>query len=187
MALDLQSILLPGKHPKCTMLTQFGKCWKMAWRIVNDTNAEKAESCAPFDEYAQYDGLGLAQLVRKKKVAPCELIEEAVRGIEQLNPKINAIIHRMYDLARQAAAGDLPDGPFRGVPFLLEDLMMAYAGVPLRRWHDHSPPAGAGKGSAHPRLLPSRYGAPNPNSAELGSLWPGKKECQIARESRIGV
>jgi amidase len=96
-----------------------------------------------FEDYANYDGLGLAQLVREKQVKPSELLEEAVRSIEQLNPQINAVIHKMYDLARQAAENDLPDGPFSGVPFLLKDLTMAYAGVPLRsgcRFHDHYVP-----------------------------------------------
>jgi len=39
----------------------------------------------------------------------------------------------MYDLAREKARGDLPAGPFRGVPFLLKDLMVDYAGVPTNR------------------------------------------------------
>jgi amidase len=85
-----------------------------------------------FSEYDKYDGLGLAALVKKKEVKPNELIEEAISRIEKLNPQINAVIHKMYDLARKAAEGDLPDGPFRGVPFLLKDLMAAYAGVPMR-------------------------------------------------------
>jgi amidase len=85
-----------------------------------------------FQEYANYDGLGLAQLVREKKMTPTELVEEAVRGIERVNPQLNAVIHKMYDLARKAAEQGPPDGPFQGVPFLLKDLSMAYAGVPLR-------------------------------------------------------
>jgi amidase len=96
-----------------------------------------------FDDYARYDGLGLAELVRKKEVKPAELVEEAIRRIEQLNPQINAVVHKMYDLARQAADGDLPDGPFTGVPFLLKDLIVTYAGVPQRsgsRFHDHFVP-----------------------------------------------
>jgi amidase len=87
-------------------------------------------------EYDQYDGLGLAELVRRREVEPAELVEEAIRRIERLNPRFNAVIHKMVDLARQAAATDLPDGPFRGVPFLLKDLITgAYYAVhrPLRR------------------------------------------------------
>jgi amidase len=85
-----------------------------------------------FSEYDQYDGLGLAELVRRKEVKPAELVEEAIGRIEKLNPQLNAVVHKMYDLAREAAEGELPDGPFKGVPFLLKDLGVSYAGVPLR-------------------------------------------------------
>lgn len=86
-----------------------------------------------FDEYDRYDGLGLAELVRKKEVKPIELVEEAIRRIEMLNPKLNAVIEKMYDHARQTAEGDLPDGPFKGVPFLLKDsLITFFAGAPTR-------------------------------------------------------
>lgn len=85
-----------------------------------------------FNDYDKYDGLGLAELVRNKEVQPSELVEEAIDRIEKLNPQVNAVIHKMYDLAREAAKGDLPEGPFRGVPFLLKDLGVMYAGVPLR-------------------------------------------------------
>jgi amidase len=84
-----------------------------------------------FPEYANYDALGLAELVRKKEVTPTELIEEAINRIEQHNPKLNAVIHKMYDHARKAASNPLPDGAFTGVPFLLKDLMSAYAGAPM--------------------------------------------------------
>lgn len=82
-----------------------------------------------FQEYEQYDGLGLAELVRKREVQPLELVEAAISRIERLNPQVNAVIRPMYDLARQAATGDLPDGPFKGVPFLLKDLGIECAGV----------------------------------------------------------
>jgi amidase len=84
-----------------------------------------------FSDYDKYDGLGLAELVRKKEVKPSELVEEAISRIESLNPQLNAVIYKMYELARKAADGDLPDGPFKGVPFLMKDILMAYAGVPL--------------------------------------------------------
>ena len=85
-----------------------------------------------FSEYNEYDGLGLASLVRKGEVTPGELVEAAITRIEKLNPQINAVIHTMYDQARAAVARGLPDGPFTGVPFLLKDLLVAYAGEPLR-------------------------------------------------------
>ncbi|TFH39637.1 MAG: amidase, partial [Chrysiogenales bacterium] len=84
-----------------------------------------------FKEYGKYDGLGLAELVRKKKVTSAELCEEAIARIERLNPDLNAVVHPMFDAARKATRGPLPKGPFVGVPFLLKDLLAAYAGEPL--------------------------------------------------------
>jgi len=86
-----------------------------------------------FSDYDKHDGLGLAELVRKKEVKPSDLVEEAISRIEKLDPQLNAVIHRMYDLARKAAEENLLDGPFGGVPFLLKDLMAEYAGVPMRK------------------------------------------------------
>jgi amidase len=84
-----------------------------------------------FADYDKYDGLGLADLVRKKEVKPSELVEETISRIEKLNPQLNAVIYKMYDLARKTADAELPEGSFKGVPFLMKDLLMAYAGVPL--------------------------------------------------------
>ena len=84
-----------------------------------------------FKEYEQYDGLGLAELVRRKEVTPVELCEAAIERIEAINPEINAVITPMFDRARTAAGTMRFEGPFAGVPFLLKDLMAACAGVPL--------------------------------------------------------
>jgi len=84
-----------------------------------------------FGDYDKYDGLGLAELVKDKQVKPAELVEEAISRIERLNPQLNAVIHKMYEQARKTVESDLPDGPFRGVPFLLKDLMAFYKGEPL--------------------------------------------------------
>ena len=86
-----------------------------------------------FAEYGAYDGLGLAELVKNGEVTASELVEEAVHRIEDLNPQLNAVIHKAYDLARDAAEGDVPRGPFHGVPFLLKDLMSPCAGMPMCR------------------------------------------------------
>lgn len=84
-----------------------------------------------FKEYADLDGLGLAELVKKKDVSPEELCEAAIQKIEAVNPEINAVVATMYDKARQSIKEGLPEGPFTGVPFLLKDLLAAYAGVPM--------------------------------------------------------
>jgi amidase len=84
-----------------------------------------------FTEYTQYDAIGLAELIRNKEITPAELCEEAIRRIEKLNPKINAVIHPMYDIARNAIGHIPAEGVFAGVPFLLKDLISEYAGVPM--------------------------------------------------------
>jgi amidase len=84
-----------------------------------------------FKEYEQYDGLAMAALVRKKELSPGELCEAAIKRIEAINPKINAVITPMFDKARVAVKEVDPQAPFAGVPFLLKDLMAAYAGVTL--------------------------------------------------------
>ncbi len=73
-------------------------------------------------EYGAFDALGLADLVRRKQVSPAELLDEAIARTEKVDGQINAVVVRHYDYARQAIARGLPDGPFRGVPFLLKDL-----------------------------------------------------------------
>lgn len=80
-------------------------------------------------ELGMSDATAQAELVRKKNVKPIELVDAAIERIEQVNPQLNAVITPMYDEARAAANGALPDGPFTGVPFLLKDLLAAYAGV----------------------------------------------------------
>jgi amidase len=83
-----------------------------------------------FTDYAKYDGLGLAELVHKKKVSPTELVEEAINRIETHNPKLNAVVFKLYDRARNSAKGKLPNGPFTGVPFLIKDLHATLEGTP---------------------------------------------------------
>jgi amidase len=49
-----------------------------------------------FPDFHKYDGLGLAELVRTKKISPAELVEESITRIEVHNPRINAVIYKMY-------------------------------------------------------------------------------------------
>ena len=83
-----------------------------------------------FKEYADYDGLGLAELVSKGDVTPSELTEAAIERIEEHNDTLNAVVHKGYEDARETAKSDLPSGPFKGVPFLIKDLGLKVTGWP---------------------------------------------------------
>jgi amidase len=82
-------------------------------------------------ELAPLDGMALAALVKKGEVKPTELVDAAIARIERVNPQLNAVIRPMFDEARKQAAGELPGGPFRGVPFLLKDLIAQVKGIPM--------------------------------------------------------
>jgi amidase len=74
------------------------------------------------------DACALAQLVRDRQVSPLELVDDAIARIEKVNPHLNAVIRTRFDEARREAAGELPSGPFRGVPIVLKDLLCSSAG-----------------------------------------------------------
>ena len=76
------------------------------------------------------DATAQADLVRRGEVSPRELAEAAIARIEAVNPKLDAVIRTRFDAARLEAEGDLPDGPFRGVPILFKDLGCTVAGEP---------------------------------------------------------
>jgi amidase len=76
------------------------------------------------------DATGQAELVRRGEATPSDLVEAAIERIEKLNPQLNAVITPLFEKARAQAAAGLPDGPFRGVPFLLKDLVASSAGDP---------------------------------------------------------
>jgi amidase len=80
-------------------------------------------------ELARLDATAQAELVRGGEITPLELVDAAIARIEQVNPVLNAVVTPLFERAREAARGDLPAGPFRGVPFLLKDLSAAWAGV----------------------------------------------------------
>ena len=82
------------------------------------------------DDYSSHDALSLAELVRTKQVTPRELVSACIARIEELNPRLNAVVHRMYDRALKQSDAPLSDAPFHGVPFLLKDLLSWYAGEP---------------------------------------------------------
>ncbi len=83
------------------------------------------------EDLARLDATAQAELVRSGEAKPSELIEAAIDRIEQINPELNAVIHRLYDKARAGAQSPEPgDRPFEGVPFLVKDAVCHTQGDP---------------------------------------------------------
>jgi amidase len=102
----------------------------MIWGIQIDDSPwwNPGSSVCGVADMTWLDATAQADLVRRGEVHPSELAEAAIARIEKVNPKLNAVIRTRFDAARQEAAGDLPDGPFRGVPILFKDLGCMVAG-----------------------------------------------------------
>src|SRR5882724_7579016 len=83
------------------------------------------------------DTTAQGDLVRSGEPSPTELLEAAIARIEVSNPELNAVIHPLFEKGLDAAKGELPDGPFRGVPFLLKDLVAHSAGDPFHEGMKH--------------------------------------------------
>ncbi|MBI1878015.1 MAG: amidase, partial [Chloroflexi bacterium] len=73
-------------------------------------------------EYAMYDGLGLAELVKRREVTAKELGHLMLTAVEKVNPQINAVIQTYADRVEAMRDDYIPAGPFAGVPFLLKDI-----------------------------------------------------------------
>lgn len=93
------------------------------------------------------DATAQAALVRDGDVSPQELLDLALARLDALNPQLNAVIHPLADRARAQVASGVPDGPFRGVPMVLKDLLQELADEPFHegmqflRDLDYRPPA----------------------------------------------
>ena len=127
------------------------------------------------DQTRWMDATDQAALVAKGEVTPSELLEAAIERIEQSNPAINAVVIEWFDHARSVAADpDLPDGPFRGVPFLLKDLYTSFAGQTLS--NGNVALKAAAKIDAADTTLVARFKAAGlviagrTNSPEMGSM-----------------
>lgn len=83
-----------------------------------------------FEEYRSYDGVGLAELVRRGEISAEELLDCALAARDELDPKLRSIVFDLEDQARAALVDGLPDGPFTGVPFLVKDLHLGVRGTP---------------------------------------------------------
>lgn len=92
-------------------------------------------------DYAKYDALGLAELVRTGQVKAEEVLEAALDRAEAAQAQLNCFANLFPDIARDQIASGLPGGPFMGVPYPTKDLGVAIKGAPLtngsRGWKDY--------------------------------------------------
>jgi len=89
-------------------------------------------TAAPRTELSSYDALGLAQLIRTNQITAAEAVEDVIRKIEAVNPKLNAVIYTTYERARRRVKEGVGTGSFAGVPILVKD-NATIAGVRLTR------------------------------------------------------
>ncbi|OOK75084.1 amidase family protein [Mycobacterium kansasii] len=82
------------------------------------------------DEYLSLDATALAELVERKQVTPAELLALARQRADAVNPRLNAIVRRLDEVADRQAADPRLQGRFAGVPFLIKDLDQEYQGFP---------------------------------------------------------
>jgi amidase len=89
------------------------------------------------DDLATMDATAQAELIRSGEASPVELIDAAIERIEALNGELNAVIHPLFERAREQAAAGVPEGPFQGVPMLHKDLGAHFAGEPYNEGIKH--------------------------------------------------
>jgi fatty acid amide hydrolase 2 len=88
------------------------------------------------NELLKSSALELAAIIKKKQASPSEVLEAHIARIEEVNPKLNALVEQDYARARETAEAqteilaksteDLP--PFFGVPMTVKE-MFAYEGL----------------------------------------------------------
>jgi len=127
------------------------------------------------DDTRWLDATAQAELVASGKVSPVEMVNAAIERVERYDGALNALTYRWFEAARELASSSaLPDGPFRGVPYLLKDLYAAEAGKPLS--NGSKAYKAADYVSSEDTTLVSRYKAAGlisigrSNSPEFGSV-----------------
>src|ERR1700744_3713102 len=120
------------------------------------------------------DAVDQAALVHDREVTPLELLDAAIERIERFDPVLNAVVIRWFDHARDTARAALPDGRFRGVPFLIKDLFAGYAGQRITNGNVALKNASVVSDAETPRSIRFRGSglvtAGRTNSPELGSV-----------------
>lgn len=106
-------------------------------------------------DYAEYDALGLAELVAKGDVTPGELLDAAASRAEAAQKELNCFSAIFVDAAREQIDSGLPDGLFAGAPYAVKDLGISVGGQSLT----HGSRAWKGNVADKDSVLASRYKA----------------------------
>jgi amidase len=80
-------------------------------------------------QLAFVDATQLAELVRRGEVTPRQLVQASIARIEELNPRLNAVVTPMYEQALTTAEHVNRSAPFAGAPLLVKDLVAECAGI----------------------------------------------------------
>src|ERR1041384_2544856 len=105
-------------QPRRTFLKQ-----SAAFSLLLSHPALAAQAKKQFSRLAHYDALGLAALIKSKQVSPLELVDDVIRRVERVNPKINAVLIKNLDFerVRDRARKVQLEGMFAGVPVMLKN------------------------------------------------------------------
>ena len=141
-------------------------------------------------EYRNYDAVGLGELVNKGEVSAGEVLEVAIARARAVNPTINAIVHAQYDRAKAEIDAGLPDGPLKGVPYLIKDLGVLQKGEPATLGsklfadyvadHDSLPPFKLTKNSSRPLCAQMGWTPPSVEICHFPSSTFGNGRTKIS-------
>jgi amidase len=117
-----------GDHRTASQIVEETLKKRILQRRINIECRNKEYIIMNLSEYADYDGTGLADLIRKKEVSAVEVAQAMLEGFYKINPSLNAVIEIYDDRVVQADQLLLPGKPLAGVPLFLKDLGTTEAG-----------------------------------------------------------
>jgi amidase len=90
--------------------------------VAGSSTLGSLSAFAASDPYVKLDATAQAALVRSGEVSSKTLVSAAIRRVEALNDKVNAVVTPAFERALSASEAVETTGPFAGVPTLLKDL-----------------------------------------------------------------
>jgi amidase len=84
--------------------------------------AARAASAPKPSKIAILDATDIAAMVRRKDVTALEVIDQAIKRAEAVQPQLNFLVTPTFERARERAKTIALTGPFAGVPYLIKDM-----------------------------------------------------------------